>query len=180
MGAVILAGNALLMNFIFFMAYALDGIAHAAEALTGKAVGARDQQGLETAVRRTLGWTAIFAILFSLLYALAGTPIINLLTDLPSVRSAATTYLPWLIAAPLISAWCFLYDGVYVGITRAREMRIVMVGATFLVFLPTWYLFRDWGNHALWFALMLFMAARGIGMHVWFRRLVADKELAAH
>ena len=59
-------------------------------------------------------------------------------------------------------------------------MRIVMVGATFLVFLPTWYLFRDWGNHALWFALMLFMAARGIGMHAWFRRLITNNELTTH
>ncbi|MEJ2138002.1 MAG: MATE family efflux transporter [Gammaproteobacteria bacterium] len=177
LGDVVLATNALLMNFIFFMAYALDGIAHAAEALTGKAIGASDRPGLEKAVAGSLLWTGIFASLFSMLYLFAGDSIIATLSDLPEIRATANTYLPWLIAAPLICAWCFLYDGVYIGITRAKEMRIVMFSSTALVFLPSWYLFRDWGNHALWLALMLFMAARGIGMHVWFRRLLHNNRL---
>jgi MATE family multidrug resistance protein len=177
LGDVILASNALLMNFIFFMAYALDGIAHAAEALTGKAIGARDQSGLEIAVRRTLYWTGFFALIFCLVYLAAGNSIISLLSDLPEVRATAHQYLPWLIIAPLICAWCFLYDGVYIGITRAREMRIVMISAALFAFLPTWLIFRDWGNHALWLALMVFMAARGMGMHLWYRRLLAKGTL---
>jgi MATE family multidrug resistance protein len=179
LGDAILAANAVLMNFLYFMAYALDGIAHAAEALTGKAVGAKNRQGLEIAVRRTLLWSGGFAGLFCIAYFIAGSSIISLLSDLTVIRETAETYLPWLIAAPLVSVWCFLYDGVYVGVTRAREMRIVMVSATLLVFLPTWYLFSAWGNHALWLALMLFMAARGIGMHVWYRRMLSRNELAA-
>lgn len=177
LGDVILASNALLMNFIYFMAYALDGIAHAAEALTGKAIGARDRPGLEKAVQRTLNWTGFFATLFCIVYLVTGNSIISLLSDIPDIRATARIYLPWLIAAPLISAWCFLYDGVYTGLTRAREMRIVMASATVFVFLPVWFVFRDWGNHALWLALMAFMAARGVGMHLWYRRLLADGRL---
>jgi MATE family multidrug resistance protein len=177
LGDVILAANALLLNFIYFMAYALDGIAHAAEALSGKAIGARDRQGLETAVRRTFYWTGFFAAIFSLIYLLAGQLIINTLSDIPDIRTTAYIYLPWLILAPLICAWSFLYDGVYIGITRAREMRIVMISAALFFFLPTWFVFRDWGNHALWLALMVFMAARGLGMHIWYRRLLADSRL---
>jgi len=178
LGDVILATNAVLMNFLYLMAYALDGIAHAAEALTGKAVGARNRQGLELAVSRTLLWSGGFAALFCLAYFVAGSSIIALLTDLTVIRETAEIYLPWLVAAPLISVWCFLYDGVYVGITRAREMRVVMLTSTLLVFLPTWYLFSSWGNHALWLALMLFMAARGIGMHLWYRRMLSRNQLA--
>jgi len=177
LGDVILASNALLMNFIYFMAYTLDGIAHAAEALTGKAIGARDRQGLEKAVQRTLYWTGFFATLFCISYLATGNIIIDMLSDIPDIRTTARIYLPWLIAAPLISAWCFLYDGVYTGLTRAREMRIVMASAAVFVFLPVWFVFRDWGNHALWLALMAFMAARGVGMHVWYRRLMADNRL---
>jgi MATE family multidrug resistance protein len=177
LGDVILAANALLLNFIYFMAYALDGLAHAAEALSGKAIGARDRRGLEIAVRRTLYWTGFFAAIFSLIYLLAGQLIINTLSDIPDIRTTAYIYLPWLILAPLICAWSFLYDGVYIGITRAREMRIVMISAALFFFLPTWFVFRDWGNHALWLALMVFMAARGLGMHIWYRRLLADSRL---
>lgn len=179
LGDVVLATNALLMNFIFFMAYALDGIAHAAEALAGKAIGSADRRGLEQAVAGSLLWTGVFASMFSIAYLLAGDAIIEMLSSLPEIRATATIYLPWLILAPLICGWCFLYDGVYIGITRAREMRIVMFSSTVLVFLPAWYLFRDWGNHALWLALMLFMAARGAGMHIWFRRLLRDNRLLA-
>ena len=52
-------------------------------------------------------------------------------------------------------------------------MRVVMMGSAVLVFLPAWYLARPLGNHALWLAFTLFMAARGLGMHVWFRRMLA-------
>ena len=94
----------------------------------------------------------------------------NMLTDLPDVRKTAMDYLPWLIVSPVISVWCFLYDGVYVGMTRAREMRNIMVFSTFAVFLPAWYFTQSFGNHGLWFALMLFFASRGIGMHVVYKK----------
>ncbi len=94
----------------------------------------------------------------------------RLLTDLPDVRETASTYLPWLVVSPLVSVWCFLYDGVYVGMTRARDMRNIMLFSTFAVFIPAWYLTRSFGNHGLWFALLAFLASRGIGMHIGYRR----------
>ncbi len=172
-GDVVLAANAILMNMQYFLSYALDGIANAAEALVGRAIGGRDIAGMLRAVRRTLRWSIGFAAVFSLAYAVAGTRLIDLLTSIPEIRSVARDYLPWLVISPLISVWPFLYDGVYVGATRSREMRVVMMGAALLFFLPAWYVARPLGNHALWLAFMLFMAARGIGMHVWFRRIVS-------
>jgi MATE family multidrug resistance protein len=170
-GDVILAANAVLMNFQFLSSHALDGIANAAEALVGKAVGARDRAGMLAAVRRTLGWSVAFATFFALAFALGGGALIDLLTGIPGIRESARTYLPWMVISPLISVWCFLYDGVFVGLTRSREMRIVMMGSAALVFLPAWWLARPLGNHGLWLAFLLFMAARGLGMHVWYRRL---------
>ena len=180
MGDVILATNALLMNFQLFQAYALDGIAYAAEALVGKAVGARDHEGVRRAVRRTLHWSLIFAALFCLVYAVFGQAIIAMLTSIDNLRITARNFLPWLIVSPLISVWSFLYDGVFVGATRTKEMMIVMVGATVLVFLPTWYGTVTFGNHGLWLAFTAFMLARGIGMHVWFRRMINGSEMAGN
>lgn len=171
MGDTVLAANAILMNFQYLLSYALDGIAHAAEALAGKAIGARDAAGLRETIRRTLRWSVAFAVLIALAYAAGGTRLIDLLTGIPELRAAARTYLPWLVLSPLVSVWCFLYDGVFIGATRSREMRIVMMASTLLVFLPAWFLARGLGNHALWLSFLLFMAARGIGMHLWLRRL---------
>jgi len=172
MGDVILAVNALLMNFQLFLSYALDGIAYSAEALVGKAIGSRDRNGMLLAVKRSLQWSLLFSCLFCVVYLVAGEYIIDLLTSIDSIRLAAREYLPWLVIAPLISVWSFLYDGVYVGATRSKEMMVVMVGSMLLVFLPTWFIFGTLGNHGLWLSFSMFMAARGLGMHVWFRRML--------
>ncbi len=178
MGDVILATNAILMNFQLFQAYALDGIAYAAEALVGKAVGGRDRDGVRRAVRRTRQWSLMFAALFCITYAVAGEIIITALTSIDNLQISAREFLPWLVVSPLISVWSFLYDGVYVGATRTREMMIIMVGSTVLIFLPTWFSTGFLGNHGLWLAFTAFMASRGIGMHVWFHRMINGPVLA--
>ena len=172
LGGLILAANAVLMNFQNLTAFGLDGIAHAAEALVGKAVGRRDREALEEAVRLTLKWSLFFSIGFTAAYLVAGPLIIGLLTDLPDVREAATRYLPWMIASPLVSVWCFLYDGVYVGATRAKAMRDIMLVSTVAVFLPAWFFLKPFGHDGLWLAFLIFMASRGIGMHIGYRRSV--------
>jgi MATE family multidrug resistance protein len=175
LGPLILAANAVLMNFQNLTSLGLDGFAHAAEAMVGKAVGQRDDHALQHTVKLTLKWSLIFALGLVALYALTGPLIVRLLTDLPDVRQTASTYLPWLVISPLVSVWCFLYDGVYVGMTRARDMRNIMLFSTFAVFVPTWYLTQSFGNHGLWFALTAFLASRGIGMHIGYRRTLGAR-----
>jgi MATE family multidrug resistance protein len=175
LGGLILAANAVLLNLQLLTSFALDGFAHAAEALVGKAVGEKHREALEQSVRLTLRSSLIFAAAFCALYIITGPLLIRLLTNLPDVRETAMRYLPWLIVSPLVSVWSFLYDGVYVGATRAREMRNIMVVSTFIVFVPAWYLLQDFGNHGLWLAFTLFMASRGIGMHIGYRRYVLPR-----
>ena len=172
LGGLVLAANAVLMNFQNLTSFGLDGLAHAAEALVGKAIGQKRRDALIESVRLTLKWSLILSLGFTLAYLVLGPTIIGVLTDLPEVREAAIRYLPWMIASPLVSVWCFLYDGVYVGATRAREMRNIMIVSTFAVFLPTWYLLQPLGNDGLWLAFLVFMASRGIGMHIGYRRTV--------
>jgi MATE family multidrug resistance protein len=172
LGGLVLAANAVLMNLQNLTAFALDGFAHAAEALVGKAVGQKRRDVLERSVQLALKWSLIFAVAFFLFYVLIGPTLIRLLTDLPNVRSTAMQFLPWLVISPLVSVWSFLYDGVYVGATRSKEMRDLMLISTFAVFLPAWFLLQNYGNHGLWLAFTIFMASRGLGMHVWYRKRV--------
>ena len=172
LGGLVLAANAVLINMLHLMSFALDGFAHAAEALVGKAVGARDRASLERAVRLTLQWSLYVAVLFCVFFLLGGKPMIRLLTDLPDVIEVADRYLPWLMFLPLVAVWSYLYDGVFVGATRTREMRDIMLISTFLVFVPAWYAFDFLGNHGLWLALTLFLASRGVGMHYYYKNRV--------
>ncbi len=170
-GELVLAANAMLMNFQALTAYALDGFAHAAEALVGRALGRKSKRLLRAALRSSLQWSLLFAAAFSLAYLMAGEGIIALLTDIPELREHAALYLPWLVASPLISVWSYWLDGVFIGATRSREMRNAMLAALLLLFLPAWYLLQPLGNHGLWLALMLFMAARGLGLGLLLRRV---------
>ncbi|MBT8144428.1 MAG: MATE family efflux transporter [Gammaproteobacteria bacterium] len=165
-GTLILAANAILLNLQYVMSYALDGLANAAEALVGRAVGSGRPAHLRRAISLPMRWSAVIAAGLSALYLIGGWWLIRLLTDLDDVRAAALIYLPWLIVSPIVSVWSFVYDGVYVGATLAAEMRNTMLASTFLVFLPAYFLLEPLlGNHGLWLAFLLFMAARGLTMH---------------
>jgi MATE family multidrug resistance protein len=171
-GSLVLAANAILINIMHLMAFALDGLAHAAEALVGKAIGARNREALRRAVTLSLRWSLYFALGFSVFFYFAGPWLVGMLTDLPQVIAMTLRYLPWMTLLPLIAVWSYLYDGVFVGATRSREMRDIMLVSSFLVFVPAYYVFAFMGNHGLWLALTLFLASRGIGMHYFYRRHV--------
>jgi MATE family multidrug resistance protein len=163
-GDIILAANAVLLNFQTLMALGLDGFANALEALVGRAIGARDRLRLLVSIKSGTYLSVLLAVVFSLAFLSAGGIIIDWLTDLMSIRRAAREYLPWMVLSPLISVWCFVLDGIFIGAARGREMRNSMLLSTFGVFLPAWYFLQPWGNHGLWAAFLLFMIMRGISL----------------
>ncbi|HDR9055101.1 TPA: MATE family efflux transporter [Burkholderia vietnamiensis] len=177
-GDATLAANALLLNFQTFMAYGLDGFAHAAEALVGAAAGARDRATFRQAVRVTLLWSALGALLFALVYWAAGGWIVARLTDQPDIRAVALRYVPWAAISPIVSVWGFLLDGVFIGATQTQSLMRAMVASLAVFIAATLVAVGPFGNHGLWFALLLFMAARGatLARHLpaLMRRIGAD------
>lgn len=179
-GSAVLAANALLLNFLYFASYALDGFANAAESLVGRAVGARNDLLLRQAIRVSAQWTAAVAVGLALLFALFGWLTIGLLTSQPILQGLAREYFPWLIAAPLVGCWAYLFDGVFVGATMNREMRDTMLFAVLAGYLPAWWLLRPFDNHGLWASFLVFLAARGLAQWwVLSRRLRRDMFSAA-
>jgi MATE family multidrug resistance protein len=161
-GDVTLAANQVLIQFIYLSSYALDGLAFAAEALVGKAFGARARGDVRRAAGVTSLWGGIVSLGLVGVFAVAGGAFIDLMTTAETVRQEARVFLPWLIAAPLVAAASFMLDGIFIGATRTRDMRNMMVvsfagyGALVLLLVPVW------GNHGLWAALMGFFLLRGL------------------
>lgn len=153
------AANALLLNGLLLCSYALDGLAHALEALTGHALGQNDRRAL----RRAVSLVSIYALLASLVFAVVfwwwGDVFIALQTNISSVQNTAGQYLIYLTLLPLITVWSYVLDGLFIGATRAREMRNSMLLAV-AVCAPVAWLLHDLGNHGLWIAFLLFMALR--------------------
>ena len=171
-GNVVLAANAVLLNFQTFMAHALDGFAHAAEALGGGAIGARDGQAFRDAVRVSVFWGLLVAAAFALVYLLAGPFVIDALTGIESVREAGRDYLLWLVLMPLVAVFPFLLDGIFLGGTRGATMRNAMIVSLLIYLVSCYFLVPVWGNNGLWASLTIFMGARGLTLGVRYPALL--------
>lgn len=166
LGDVMLAANAVLLNFTIFTAFFLDGIAFAAEALVGEAKGAYDPLSFRRAIIVSAIWSLFFAIVCALVYLVAGTAIVAALTDIQNVRTEANRYLLWSVCLPVIAVWPFLFDGIFIGATRTVAMRNGM-WVSFTVFIAMTFVFVPiWGNHGLWLSFILFMAVRALTLAV--------------
>ena len=176
-GDTTLAANAVLMQFQQFLSYGLDGFAHAAEALIGGAIGARDRAGLRDTVKTTSQWAVLVALVYTLVFAVAGGPIIDLLTGIDEIRQLAREFQVWLILSPIVSVWSFMLDGIFIGATHTREMRNAMIASLAVFMASVWLLQPALGNHGLWLALIIFMVARAIFLGLYYPRI---ERAAAH
>jgi multidrug resistance protein, MATE family len=177
-GDVILAGNSILMQFIAACAFFLDGLAFAAEALVGRAVGGPHRNGLTIAARMTTLWAAAVAVLLAAVLAVGGPFFIDGLTVDSSARAAARAYLPWAAAAPLLGVWAFQLDGIFIGATRTADMRNAML-ASLLIFLVAWWLLLPLGNTGLWVAFYVHYLARTGSLLYYYPALVRSIPSAA-
>ncbi len=170
-GDVVLAGNAILLQFQSVISHGLDGFAHAAEILAGSALGARNRKTFRRAVVVCTTWGLAGAVLAGLALLAAGPLLIAVFTTLPEVRLAAQNHLWWMVASPVISVWSFLLDGIFIGATRTAAMRNAMLASLAVFLLANWLLLTPLGNHGLWLSLMLFMAARAITLALYYPAL---------
>ena len=178
-GETILAANAVLLNLHLLATYGLDGFAHAAEAMVGRKVGAGDAPGLRAAFRANLVLALALALVLALAFLAFGPPLILALTGIADVRATARIYLPYLIAAPLVSVWAFLFDGVFVGATRTAEMRNGMAVSLAVFLLAAWLLVPTWANHGLWLSFLVLMSTRGLWLGVIYARHKPEAWVAA-
>ncbi|WP_022706589.1 MATE family efflux transporter [Paracoccus zeaxanthinifaciens] len=163
-GDVTLAANQVLLQFVTLTAFALDGFAFAAESLVGQAVGAGRPDRVRRASVLTSKWGMGGAVVLGLFFMAAGGPIIDLLTTAPGVRAEARHYLPWIGIAPLLGAGAWMLDGIFIGATLTREMRVAMIQSVAVFVLLLLLLPPVMGNHGLWAALMALNAARAVTM----------------
>ena len=181
LGGLYLDANALLMQFFIVFSYFTDGLANAAEALSGEYVGRRDREGLLRVVRQLFRWGFGLALVFTALYASCGSLFLSLLTNQQAVVQTAHAYLPWVVAIPLVAFCAFVWDGVYIGMTRTTHMFVSMLVSA-LVFFASWFLLHHFtqsqadfhasqlGNHALWFSFLAYLATRSLMQTVLFPR----------
>jgi multidrug resistance protein, MATE family len=169
-GPIFLAANAILMHFFMLASHGLDGFAYAAEAMVGRAVGARDAAALRAAARAGFVNAGLLALLIGLAFWLAAPWIIDLLTAIEPVRATALDYRLVVAVLPLVAIWAFLFDGIFIGATRTGELRNAMLGAILAYGVAAAALVPAFGNPGLWAAMLVFLGARGLLLALVYRR----------
>ncbi len=161
LGDVPLAANQILMQFLQFTAYAMDGFAFAAEALVGQAVGARAAPAFRRSVILSSIWGAGICVAMALAFLLFGQAIIGILAKSDLVQAEAARYLGWMVLAPLVGCAAWMLDGIFIGATRTRDMRNMMIVSAAVYFAATPLLIIGFGNHGLWIGMLLSFVVRG-------------------
>jgi len=159
---IVLAANAILLQLVLFISYGLDGFAHAAEALVGKAIGAKDKALFKLTCINTTVWALITAMIFFLICIIFKETIVTSFSHLNPIIETTEKYYWWLCLMPLIGIWSYQLDGIFIGAGKTLAMQNTMVLATFFIFFPLWWSTQDYGNHGLWFSFSVFILARAI------------------
>jgi MATE family multidrug resistance protein len=171
-GDAVLAANHVLLQFLAFSAFFLDGFAFATEALVGQAVGRESRERLRRAVRLSSNLAVATATATTLAFALLGTTIVDALTNVSEVREVARRFLPYAVLHPIVGVWCFQLDGIFIGATKTADMRNAMI-VSFAVYLGAWWLlWPPLENHGLWIAFLVFFVTRGVTLGVRYPALL--------
>lgn len=163
-GDVLLATNAILMQFVSFAAFFLDGFALAGESLVGHAKGAKSRSALQRVIRHVFELGIMTACALSLVFFCLGEIIISYLTNVPEIIEASNEYLIWVYLAPVTSVWCYILDGIFIGATRTNEMRNAMLASLGIYLVAYFSLEPLLGNHGLWLSLIIYFLARGASL----------------
>lgn len=163
----ILAVNTILLQLFTLFSYMNDGFAFAAEALTGRFVGARDVTSLKRCIKYCIVWSVVIAVAYVGAYVGWWQDIFTLLVDSESADIAellavAEQYIGWIIIIPIACALPFVMDGIMVGATRSRIMRNSMVWSALCYFVLLYGTGWLIGNNAIWLAFTSFMFIRGV------------------
>ena len=173
--ATILAVNTILLELFTLFSYMNDGFAYAAEALTGRFIGARDGRSLRECVKKCMVWCMVVGVAYVALYVGWWRELLGLFVEdganAEQIIEYAGRYIGWIIIIPLAASLPFMMDGIMVGATQSRIMRNSMVLATAAYFLLFYTLEPVIGNNALWLAFTSYMFLRGVFQYFMSRRL---------
>lgn len=174
-GDVVLATNSLLMQLFTLFSYMVDGVAYAAEAISGRCVGERNYEKLRRASKAFMIWGASVAALYVGVYLVAWEEILMLFSPSAEVMACAGEYIGWIIAVPLVCFVPFMIDGIMLGATRTAPLRNTVAISLAIQIILLLVLKDIAGNIAVWVSFLAFLLMRGVLLLPELRRLLAGR-----
>lgn len=175
-GDAILAANHVLLQFVSLSAFFLDGYAHVVEMLAGKAYGARDRKEFSRQVKDSSQLAAGTAVLLALGVYFFSDFLIGLLTKDTEVQTIAADHSVYAAIYVAFSFVAFQLDGVFIGVTKSREMRNATLLALLVFVTAAWWLAGAYGNAGLWISFIIYVVARGTFLGYYYPQIFTRHE----
>ena len=162
LGASTLGGHQIALQIETFLALVVDGLAIAAQALVGAALGAGDVDEARRVGRRLLRWGLGLGVVLAIVLAAAAPVLPAVFTDDGAVRDRATTALLLVAVLQLPASIVFVLDGVLLGAGddayQGWSNTIALVVAAPVAFAVLEW--RDVGIAGVWVGMLVWMCAR--------------------
>jgi len=172
LGEDYLAVNTILMQFIILAAFFLDAYAFSSEGLVGFTIGKKNKNSFLSVVKNSIQISFITALIVSIVYIIFFKQIINIITDIEILRFISYKHFLWIIIIPPIASFCYQLDGIFIGASQTKEMRNAMIISVISFIAISIYLTKYFGNHGLWFSLMIFMILRSLTLKFYFNKIL--------
>jgi MATE family multidrug resistance protein len=163
LGVLFLAANSILLKVVSISSFFIDGLAFAVESFAGRLKGSQQKGALTRVIKLALGSAAGTALFFALLFNLFPDSLFYILTSQRQVLDIIDQYRLWLFPVMLIGSAAYIWDGVFLGLSRGNSLRNCMAVSAMTGFFPlAYWASKTHSIHLLWFSMALFMLIRTI------------------
>jgi len=162
LGSETLAANHILLQINYLAVYALDGVAFSSEILVGEAIGQRRDELFKKVVRSALKIGLIFSSFIGICLYFFGYLVIDLMTSIEPVRVICYQFVIWISIMPIVSVFSYIYDGIFLGAARGKEIRIAMIQSSTIFFICIIAFIPLMANTGLWTSIIVFNAVRAL------------------
>lgn len=166
----VLAVNVVLMQFVNWMSYGIDGFAYASESLVGKYKGAKDDDSLRIVIKQSFWWGGLVSLLYALLYYIGGEPLFRIFSTDDALLVSAESLLFYMAIFPILSFASYIWDGVFVGLTATVSMRNAMLLSLGLFIMIFYALPVDPKGGHIWLAMCTFMIFRALFQYGYYKK----------
>ena len=165
------AANAILINLVFLSAFILDAYAFSTEGIVGYSLGKKDLNLFKNIVKNSFILSSISGLIISIIFFFTNNLVINLMSDINEIRELSSSYAVWLIILPVISSFCYQFDGISIGASQTKELRNAMIFSVFSYLLISILLIKFLFNTGIWISLCIFMILRAVSLFYYLDKI---------
>lgn len=172
-GKQYIAAYTIAINIWFLGAFVIDGYASAGNILSGKLFGMKDYKNLVGLSNKLIRYGITIGLISALIGALLYFPLGKLFSKDPEVLKEFYGVFWIVLAMQPLCALAFIFDGIYKGLGRMRDLRNVLLFATFLIFVPVLFILdaKDFKLYGIFIAITFWIIARGAPLIIKFRKI---------